>query len=115
MTYQSELISPITHEAGERAGRDEPQGQVLAADDDDDDMRWLEIPLPDICESSDVENEEQKEGLEAAGVPVGGEAVSQQYRPEQVRARVITRPESLTKTQCKQHILVEGHANYHPG
>ena len=57
VTYQSELISPVTQESSEYAGRDEPQGQVLAADDDDDDMKWLEDPLfPSDCEFSDVEN-----------------------------------------------------------
>ena len=101
MTFQSELLSPIRQESGERAGRDEPQGQVMAADDDDD-MKWLEDPLsPSDYEFSDAENGEQKEGPEAAGAPVGGKVVPRQRRPEQVRARGITRPVSLTKTQRK--------------
>ena len=78
MTYQSELVSPITQESDVYAGRDEPQGRVLAADDDDEDMKWLEGPLfRSDYDFSDVENGEQKEGLEAAGVPVGGEDAAQ--------------------------------------
>ena len=45
MTYLSELTSPITYESGEYAGRDEPQGQVMAADDNDDDKEWWDDPL----------------------------------------------------------------------
>ena len=41
MTFQFELLSPITHESGEGSGRVEPGGQVLAADDDDD-MEWAD-------------------------------------------------------------------------
>ena len=115
MTYQSELISLITKESGECAVRDEPLGRVLAADDDDDDMKWLQDALfPSDYELSDVDNGEHKEGPEATEVPVGGEVVTRQDRPEQVRARGITRPVSLTKTQRKQHYL-EGHANSPPG
>ena len=58
-----DLPGPITQESGECAGRDELQGQVLAADDDDDDMKWLEDPLfLSDYEFSDVENGEQKDG-----------------------------------------------------
>ena len=41
LTYQSELVSPITDESGVSAGSDEPRGQGMAADDDQD-MEWLE-------------------------------------------------------------------------
>ena len=41
MTYQSELLSPITQESGEGSGPGEPPGQVMAADDEDD-MEWLD-------------------------------------------------------------------------
>ena len=41
MTYQSELVSPITDASGVSTGTDELRGQVMAADDDDD-MTWLE-------------------------------------------------------------------------
>ena len=42
MTYQSKFISPNTNESGEDSGRDRFRGQVKAADDDDDDMEWLD-------------------------------------------------------------------------
>ena len=51
---------------------------------------------------------------ERAGVAVDGEVIPQSHPEPRVRARGITRPESLTNTQRKQHYL-EGHANYHPG
>ena len=51
---------------------------------------------------------------ERARVAVDGEAVPQHHPEPRVRARGITRPVSLTKTQRKQHYL-EVHANYHPG
>ena len=41
MTFQSERLSPITHESGDSSGRVEPGGQVLEADDDDD-MEWAD-------------------------------------------------------------------------
>ena len=51
---------------------------------------------------------------ERARAAVDGEVVRQSHSEPRVRARGITRPESLTKTQHKQYYL-EGHANYHPG
>ena len=42
MTSKSVLIRPPTVESGEDVGCDEPQGQVMAAEDDDD-MEWLDV------------------------------------------------------------------------
>ena len=92
------------------------------AAEDDDDMEWLDVekiqdPLSD--EDAEYQFPELEMGLdlrlsERAGVAVDGEVVPQHHSEPRVRARGISRPVSLTKTQRKQHYL-EGHANYHPG
>ena len=93
---------------------------MAADDEEDDDLQWL-----DDAQLTDEEQNEEAEysfpevemGFdlrlsERAGVAI--EAVPQRHPAPRVRAREITRPVSLTKTQRKQHYL-EGHANYHPG
>ena len=121
MTSKSELIRPATDKSFEDIGREGTRGQVMAADDEeDDDLQWL-----DDAQLTDEEQNEEAEysfpevemGFdlrlsERAGVAI--EAVPQRHPAPRVRAREITRPVSLTKTQRKQHYL-EGHANYHPG
>ena len=52
MTFQSELLSPITHESAEGCGLVDPGGQVLAADDDDD-MEWLDVEKIQYPESDE--------------------------------------------------------------
>ena len=42
MTSKSVLIRPPIDESGEDVGCDEPQGQVMAAEDDDD-VEWLDV------------------------------------------------------------------------
>ena len=92
------------------------------AADDDDDMEWLDVekiqyPLSDE-EDAAYQFPELDMGLdlrlsERAGVAVDGEVVPQHHQERRVRARGISCPVSLTKTQRKQHYL-EGHANYYP-
>ena len=130
MTSKSVLIRPHTEESGEDIeGGDDPRGQVMAAgDDDEDDMAWLEEAQYPHSDDEDKDEKAEHEFLELQlgfdlrmserdGVAVGGEEVSpvppRHHQPRE-RARGITRPVSLTKTQRKQHYL-EGHANYHPG
>ena len=123
MTSKSELIRPATDKSLEDIGREGTRGQVMAADDDEeDDLQWL-----DDAQLTDDEQKEREEysfpdmemGFnhelsEKAGIAIDGEAVPQSHPAPRVRAREITRPVSLTKTQWKQHYL-EGHANDHPG
>ena len=88
----------------------------MAADDDEDDMQWLDNTQ---CPISDEEFDENAAEYgfpelemvfdlslsERAGVAIDGEAVPQHHPEPRVRARGITRPVSLTKTQRKQHYL----------
>ena len=122
MTFQSELLSPITHESGEGSGRVEPAGQVMAADDDDD-MEWIDfekIQYPESDEDrAEYEFPELEMGFyfrlsERAGVVVDGEVVPQHHQEPRARVRGLARPVSLTKTQRRQQYL-DGHSNYHPG
>ena len=94
---------------------------MAADDEEDDDLQWL-----DDAQLTDEEQNEDEAGYsfpelemgldlmlsERAGVAI--EAVPQRDPAPRVRAREITRPVSLTKTQRKQHYL-EGRANCHPG
>ena len=122
MTAKSEFIRPATDKSCEDIGRKGTRGQVVAADDDEDDMQWL-----DNAQYTDEEHDDAAEyefpelemGFdlrlsERAGVAINEEAVPQHHPAPRVRAREITRPVSLTDTQRKQHYL-EGHPNYHPG
>ena len=61
MTYQPELLSPITQESGEGSGHGEPRGQVMAADDDD--MEWLD------CEEQ-MQDPKSDEGDAECGVRI---------------------------------------------
>ena len=94
---------------------------MMAADDEEDDLRWLD--------DAQLTDEEQNEGEAEYSFPelemgfdlrlseragVASEAVPQHHAVPRPRAREITRPVSMTKTQRKQHYL-EGHANCHPG
>ena len=82
------------------------------AADDDDDVEWLGIekiqyPLADEEfdeNSAEYEFPELEMGLdlrlsERAGVAVDGEVFPQHHPEPRVRARAISRPVSLTKTQ----------------
>ena len=121
MSFQSELLSPITHVSGEGSGRVEPEGQVMAADGDDD-MEWLDVEKIQYRESDEdkAEYEFPELGMgfdltlsERAAVAVDGEVVPQHHQEPRATVRGLARPLSLTKTQCRQHYL-EGHANYRP-
>ena len=96
---------------------------MMAADDEEDDLQWLD----DAQLTGDEQNDEDPDytfpelemGLdlrlsERAGIAIDGEAVPRRHPAPRARAREVTRPVSMTKTQRKQHYL-EGHANYHPG
>ena len=82
MTYQLELLSPITQEFGDGSGRGEARRQVMAADNEDD-MKWLDFEEQMQDPKSDEDDSECRfQGLkmgfdfrkpERAGVPVGGE------------------------------------------
>ena len=113
MTSKSELIRPGTDKSWGDIGCEGTRGQVMAADDDEDDMQWL-----DNAQYTDEEHDDAAEyefpelemGLdlrlsERAGVAVDGEVVPQHHPEPRVRARGISRPVSLTKTQRKQHYL----------
>ena len=63
MTFQFELLSPITHESGEGSRRVEPAGQVMAADDDDD-MEWLDVEKIQYPESDEDKAEYEFPELE---------------------------------------------------
>ena len=52
MTFQSDLLGPITHESSEGSGRVDLGGQVMAADDDDD-MEWLDVEKIQFPESDE--------------------------------------------------------------
>jgi hypothetical protein len=97
----------------------------MAADDVEDDMQWLDNTQYPISDEEFDDNAAEHEFpelemcfdlrlSERAGVAIDQEAVPQHHPEPRVRARGITRPVPLTKTQRKQHYL-EGHANYHPG
>ena len=50
MASKSELIRPVADKSGEDIGREGTRGQVMAADDDEDDMQWLgntQYPISD--------------------------------------------------------------------
>ena len=122
MTSKSTLIRPYIDISGHDIGRGGAQGQVMAADDEEDDLQWLEEAQHTDDEQKDREDysfPEVEMGFdlresERAGIAIDGEAVPQNHPAPRLRAREITRPVSMTKTQKKQHYL-EGHANYHPG
>ena len=93
MTYQSDLLSPITQLSVEGSGRGELQGQVMAADDEDD-MEWLDYEEQMQDPKSDEGDAEYKfpeldlgfdfRESERSGVPVGWEVDPRQRREPKV-------------------------------
>ena len=91
MTFQSELLSPITHELDEGSGRVEPGGQVLAADDDDD-MEWADyeeqVQHPSRMRTRAMsESRKRSPRFQLAGRSIPDKVVSQEYETEVWRAQ----------------------------
>ena len=86
------------------------KGEVMAAEDDDDmvDVEKIHYPHSDEEDAAEYEFLELEMGFdlrlsERAGVAVDWETVPPRHPEPRARARGITRPVSLTKTQRKQH------------
>ena len=114
MTSKSVLIRPPTDESGEDVGCDEPQGQVMAAEDDDD-MEWLDVekiqyPHSDDEDAAEYEFPELEMGFdlrlsERAGVAVDGEEVPPYHpepqEPEESHAQCHSPRHSANSTTCR--------------
>ena len=107
MTFQSELVSPITHESGEGSGRVEPEGQVMAADDDDnmecaDYEEQIQHPKSDEDEgNAEYEFPELEMGLDfRKSESISDEVASQEYESEVWRAKRRSPRRSADGTIC---------------
>ncbi len=95
MTSKSTLIRPYIDISGHDIGRGGAQGQVMAADDEEDDLQWLDDAQ--FTEDEQKEREEYSfpdmemgfnhELSEKAGIAIDGEAVPQRHPAPRPRAR----------------------------